>query len=248
MTVEHQLADDVLALDHARSQAIDNLRATGAAPVELPEDYQLRGEFGGSSVNLDLDVFRGGPFAWARVTRMRSERVQVLNVVAVPKVEVEAPCFGAELLGFARGMHLVVLDAWPSELHAPAVAQKLDSARSNIQAEWELEAIPEWGREVFSEHCVVVRPGARAAAPARRFTAPFIDVFSAYTSTRHPVPADPDTHVARRKKWLQVQGEEEPAGDFLARIAGHEWVERFTFDVLYPKWLYDGDADPPWLQ
>lgn len=244
---ENLLDADASALDAAQATALSAIQRAGASVVELPERYSLEGTFGGSQVDLELNTFRGGPFAWARVTRMRSPgRAQVLNVVAVPAADVAAPCFGAELLVFARGTHLVVLDAWPTHAGTAGLASELKQARAELERDWTLDQVPDWGLEVFTDSAVVVRPGARAGAPASAFTGPFENLFGALTDTDFGRPASPQAHIEGRRKWLRVQGEEEPAREFLTRIAGHAWVKRFTFDVLYPTWLYDGDGTPPW--
>lgn len=233
-------------LDASRASAVAFIESTGARPVELPEDYRLEGKFAGSAVDLDLCAFRGGRFAWARVTRMSSERVQVLNVVLVPSAKTALPCVGVEFLAFARGVHLVVVDAWPTLADAPSFADVLRSVRDDLTPRYDMEPRPEWGRQVFTEDVIFVRPGARAEAPVSDFTPALDALLEAIGDAGTPSPSDHQRHIENRRTWLTVQGEEEPAGDFLARIAGHDWVERFTFDVLYPTWLYDGDGQPPW--
>ncbi len=241
------VSDDAKCLDRSQASAIAGLQRVGATPVALPERYTLEGTFGGSAVDLELTAFRGGPFAWARVTRMRSPgRAQVLNVVAVSALDKNAPCFGAELLVFARGTHLVVLDAWNTGGEHFPVQSALDAASTDLRANWTLEPPPVWGEEVFSSDAIVIRPGARAEAPAAEFAEAFDSVFKAYLDGAYSAPTDKERHLENRRKWLRVQGEEEPAREFLARIAGHAWVKRFTFDVLYPTWLYDADGAPPW--
>jgi phycoerythrobilin:ferredoxin oxidoreductase len=240
-------------LDQLAEQAAQRLDRLGLARQSLPDAFALDAAWSGQRLQIHPRAWRGAASPLARVVRVDGgEAVQVLNIVLFPAHDHALPVFGCEILQFRRGLHLFVLDAFPLVEGAPdPCANALRAARAALYPALELsdEETPAWGEQVFSPEVMLIKPGARRALTI----APFIDAVLGLLdvwcdAARAASPASHPALIARRQTYLRQHGEEEPAGPFLTRIAGEQWVERFVFDFLYPRWLYQRDAQPEWLQ
>jgi hypothetical protein len=241
------------ALDALAARAAQRLDALGLARTPLPDALSLQSSWSGQPLHIRPQAWRGPQTPLARIVRVDGgDAVQVLNVVIFPAHDRALPVFGCELLQFRRGVHLFVLDAFPL-VDGPqdACAAALTALRARLYPALELsdEETPAWGEQVFSQDVMLVKPGARRALAPALFADPVLELLDVWCEAALTTP--PGEHPAlleRRQTYLRRHGEEEPAGPFLTRIAGAEWVDRFTFDLLYPRWLYTHDDAPQWLQ
>jgi phycocyanobilin:ferredoxin oxidoreductase len=238
-------------LDALANQALTSLDALGLDTVALPLDLQLEADWAGAPLSIRPWARRGPQSPLARVVRVDGrDAVQVLNIVIFPARHIPLPVFGCELLMFRRGVHLFVLDAFdltPPPRHD--CAHHLASLKQRLFDEHALEneQIPAWGRDVFSPNLLLYKPGARRAMPLEPFIPAVLSLLNMWcTSAAHQQPCPHIDQLTPRAGYLRAHGHEEPAGPFLERIAGPAWTERFIFDLLYPRWLYDGDHQPPW--
>lgn len=241
-------------LDDVALAACDMLEQSGFAHTRVPDTFRFTGEFGGEPLSIAPRAFVGEGMSFGRVVRVRGgKRAQVLNIVLVPSIDSPLPIFGCEVLVFARGVHLVVLDLFPTCDHSinQPLADQLRFVGDTLGADFELLDAPEWGKNVFSDDAIVIKPGARRGAEADEFLPSLYRLLNPYLAAAAQNPVAP-VHMRsqireRRALYLQDHAEEEPAGPFLERIAGEEWVEEFVFEFLFPRWLRAADRVAPWL-
>jgi hypothetical protein len=241
-----------LALDQLAADAAQRLDALGLSALPLPADLSLEAQWAGQPLAVRPSAWRGPQTPLARIVRVDGgDAVQVLNIVIFPAHDRALPVFGCEILAFKRGLHLFVLDAFPlvEQPHEPCAAC-LDALRAQLYPALDLhdEETPAWADGVFSPHVMLVKPGARRALEIQPFIQPTLDALDVWCqAARASSPQDLPELLPRRQTYLRRHGEDEPAGPFLTRIAGQQWVERFVFDLLYPRWLYLHDHQPDWL-
>ena len=239
-------------LDELAGELGQLLEEAGARALERARQFDLQGRWREREVTLRARALRGGPISFARVVRVDGqEAMQALNLLVFGRAELGSPILGCEILTFGRGVHLFVLDAWPTSppLH-PSLQEAMRAQREALGARFELLAPPAWGREVFSDQMIFVKPGARAAAPSEAFMEPVRQLTRAVLARAQEAPGleapARGEALARRARFLRTHAEDEPVGPFLERLASPEWVERFNLEFLYPTWLRRGDEAPRW--
>lgn len=251
---------DCPPLDELEADLAGGLQRLGADERPVPETYQRQTQFAGAPLELSSRCFVGGPISYARMVRVDgADRAQVLNAVWVPRAATRLPIVGLELLSFVKGLHLVVLDLYPTEPDRPQAPSIdwLGQLKSTWSDRFDLEDRPDWGTEVFSRRAIILKPGARRSLGVPAVADGIRWVLGRYIQTAdRAASADPDNskvdpaasqRLDRRASYLATQAKEEPAGDFLERMTSPEWVDRFTHQFLYPVWLQQADRLPPWL-
>ncbi len=207
------------------------LSATDARPVELDDAFALQGDFGGQSVHLEPQAFRGGGLDWARIARLKGgPRVQVVNAVFLPSIERGGPIFAMELLLFGDAVHLFVIDL------VGARGEALDAqrrARQSLAANHDLEPVPPWGGPAFSDHLIFFRPGKRANFSARQLVPVITELSDAWLHDFQR-PGGHGDYRALRTAFIEIQRQHEPARPFLTRLSDEETVEHLLHHYLYP--------------
>ena len=248
--------DSIRDLDGFAREVSERLLASGLRETALPEEFGLKSSFGKEPLEIRPRAWVGAPespLVYGRVVRIDgASRVQALNVVLIPRLGSGLPIFGAEILVFQRGVHLVVVDCFPT--HESALEEELVALQGEMKREWggryELSELPEWGEGVFSPEVLILKPGAGKAPAVGPFVPAVDELLSAFLEkadkARGEVRSENRSGKALRKKYLVHHGEHEPAGPFLERISSPEWVAEFTNSYLFPRWLISEDQLPPW--
>lgn len=248
-------------LDALAGQTLDLAHRVGLHDAPAPAEHHLRSSWAGTPLTITPHTRCGAQMPLLRVVRVDGgSRVQVLNIVAFPSIQSALPIVGCEILAFARGLHLLVLDAFPlgADLEAGAATLRaLRDARARIPERLLQRELPSWGRGVFSPETVLIKPDARddlagqigvedACEMAADIFKSFLENDFLGASSKVYLKGVDKARLDARKHYLHTHATEEPAGPFLTRIAGEAWVHRFVTQLLYPQWLHDQDNAPPW--
>ncbi len=244
---------DAQTLDRVARDFMEMLDDASFFEQPVPERFSFEKEARGSTLRLEPRVFAGDRLAYGRVTRLDGgPSAQVLNIVLLPRLATGLPVLGVEILSFVKGVHLVVFDFFPlDEASDAALHDELREAGAELEERFALEPRPDWGRSVFSESAIIIRPGARSETRADEVVGPleallesYVDALASCSTARF----DGLEHRRReRAHYLGTQVSEEPGRDFLERLMGEDWVHQFAHDFLYPDWLHDGDRVMPWV-
>ena len=242
------MEDDGARLDALARTLGRELAGGGASRTPCPKRFVLEAEWAGNALRVMPRVWSGGEVAYARIVRLDAgASAQAISVVFVPTRESTRPILCAEILCFKKGLHMFAMDLFSTQPgdHLGAARASLLESRVRLERAFELLPVPEWGADAFSQDMILLKPGARAdldaSDPARELRRVALTWANASTAE----DSDVTYALARRGTFLQTQGSAEPAGPFLSRIAGEEWTEDFTHELLYPRWLRHRDS-PPW--
>lgn len=239
------------SLDTLVQTILSDCKEANWSPIPVPERYQWRGESRGQAIQINAHVFESDTIAWGRVVRVDGgDTIQVLNVVALPRTTSRASIFGCELLVFRKGLHLFVLDAFPTTPTDTPDIQQLRQIQQELNDSFNLEETPEWGKNVFSPNVVILKPGARLQLPVQAVVPAFQKLWTTWMNQLpHSSTINLEEQVQIRElraRYLHHHAHDEPAGPFLQRMAGEEWAHDFIHSFLFPQWLKEGDASPPW--
>jgi hypothetical protein len=231
-------------LDQMALRTCSTLAGAGFDERKVEDAFCFDGEFAREPLSIRPVAFTGRGIDFGNVVRVRGgSQVQVLSIVLIPPHTSPLPIFGCELLVFSRGVHLVVLDAFPTCEHEEAsrLLLKLERLGACLAGAFELHPAPDWGKNVFSEKAIVIKPDPQRPAGIGAFVPAVTSLLSAYLTAAAQGPTAPESMHDQireaRALYLKDHAEQEPAGPFLERIAGKEWVDKFVFDFLFPQWL-----------
>lgn len=240
------MTDPIAARFDALADRATELFAGLGRSLVLGDACPGRVEGARGDVTFRCRAWAGPGAALARAVRVDSDRARVFNAVVIPHVDDPRPVLGVELLAFARGLHLVVLDGFPlgaSRRPGEPLADALTAAHSALVRP-DADPIPEWGRAVFSSDVVLAKHRPDAPLDLERATAHTRAVLDAWHATG-PASGDRDGIAQRRRRYLLDHAAHEPAGPWLARLLGDDRAHAFVHSVLFPSWLANDDEPRP---
>lgn len=257
------LASVAMARKEAMKQQLDEmarwietqLSDIGLEAQPLPEKFSLNVEVKGQPLAVQPHAFCGPDIAMARVVRVDGgDYVQVLNAVFFPAEHCTLPIFGCEILAFRHGLHLFVLDAFPTNQSslANSLSQTQAVLHQGLRERLTMAPTPTWGKEVFSKDVILLKPPAKSDVGLDDVSDSLRHLVEAWCAA-HQEGAHADSPVQtakileQRKRYLFHHAHDEPAGPFLQRLAGEAWAQDFIFSFLFPQWLCEGDRLWPWL-
>jgi hypothetical protein len=244
---------DAETLDRVALDFVQELGRANMYEQRVPERFRFETQARGAVLSLQPRLFAGDRLAYGRVTRLRGgTSAQVLNIVMIPRLATALPVLAVEILSFVKGVHLVVFDIFPlHESDEGDLTDELGRTGELLEGRFTLEPRPDWGRSVFSEAAIIIRPGARSETRAEDVVEPLLELLKTYVEAiRQCSTARFDGLEQRRReraRYLGMQASEEPGREFLQRVMGEDWVHRFTHEFLYPDWLHVGDRVMPWV-
>jgi len=95
-------------------------------------------------------------------TAIGGNGLQVVHCVMYPRAETSLPICAMDAVGWGDNVTLCIADVCPSteDLTVPAIFnQRIPKMQSDMQLEGH-RAIPEWGQQIFSKHCLCMRPSS----------------------------------------------------------------------------------------
>lgn len=202
-----------LRLERQLAESLD-LTPLPLAPHLASKD----GRWKGSSATLTATAWHGPSVAFARFVSLTAPALDIGNILVMPRRDLPAPIFGADLVGARPDAGLVVADLSP-------VVGGTDSAAAG--------SLPEWAAGVFSASPVIERItpehvfGAlgRVDDMARRF----VTLLAGSTAA-----SDGLAIRAAHARYIDAHRRDEKTAAMLANIFGGEWAASFVDHVLYP--------------
>jgi hypothetical protein len=188
-------------------------------PLHLPPHLAAKdGRWKGSAATLLATAWHGPSVAFARFVSLTAPALDIGNILVMPRRDLAAPIFGADLVGARPETGLVVADLSPVVGGGDATAAG---------------PLPEWAAGVFSASPVIERItpeqvfGAlgRVDDMARRFVT---------LLTGSAAAGDGAAIRAAHARYIEAHRRDEKTAAMLANIFGGEWAAHFVDHVLYP--------------
>jgi hypothetical protein len=194
----------------------DSLQLT---PLPLPPEFTTReGRWKGSGATLMATAWSGPSVAFARFVSLTAPALDIGNILVMPRRDLAAPIFGADLVGARPDAGLVVADLSP-------VVGGPDGAPA--------APLPDWAAGVFSSTPVIERTSPehvfRALGQVDDMARRFVSLLGETTT-----PGDGDSILAAHARYIDAHRRDEKTAAMLANIFGGEWAAAFVDRVLYP--------------
>lgn len=198
-------------------------RALALEPIPLEAELADRdGRWKGSLARLTASAWRGPSVSFARFVSLSGPALDIGNVLVLPQPPLDAPIFGADLVGVRPDAGLIVADLSPVAGVPPAAASA---------------PLPDWAAGVFSDDPLIERVAADASAAAalarvdamaERFTA------SVTASAGAPPSRSPDAIREAHVRYMLAHRRDEKTAAMLGQIFGAAWAAAFVERVLFP--------------
>ncbi|KAK3242759.1 hypothetical protein CYMTET_47565 [Cymbomonas tetramitiformis] len=207
--------------------------------VDVPSEFSsvtLADE--ASELQIENIILQTPQFRKLHLEVARSDAgLQVVHCVMFPRAEFDLPLFSLDMVGFGDRITLLILDLCPvtPDLSLPAAyGPSLESLQRELLAEVPRRGTPDWGKAIFSEHCMLLSPSTS------EHVANFIEYVRATLAMhlQHSLSSQPDKELraqncAGQKRFCEFQLKNDKTRRILAKSKGEDWANRYMDDILF---------------
>lgn len=207
-----------------------------AVPVHHP--YQLCSSSKSPAMTLENEVWVGERFRRMHVeTGITEDGFSVLHCVIHPDPRTTMPIFGCDIARRGTTTTLCITDLSPVEDRLPrSIRNAMTRMQDDMITVCAPRTIPAWGKEIFSEECVCVRPlTPQGTIEWIRYT---LTLHSYYLekvrlATLAPEAQHPDILEAH-SRYARNQKQNEKTAQVLVRYFGSDWTRQYVDTMLFP--------------
>ena len=204
-----------------------------------------KGEPGWPRLQVENRVYTSAAFRKLHVElAARSDGLCVLHCVMYPWIDFPLPIFSLDLVGSPAGVSLAIVDPGPATLDR-ALPAPYAAAVTALQEKYGVtsnRAAPEWGKGIFSDACVLMRPAD--GAELRSFLLYALALhrshlqFAANMSAGRPGPHKPRAQGARstraaHKRYVEAQRANDKTRRVLAAAFGDAYAEKYMRTMMF---------------
>jgi phycocyanobilin:ferredoxin oxidoreductase len=222
------------------------------APFHLPEDLgYIEGKLEGERVVIEnvchqSPAFRKMHLELARVGTSQTASLDILHCVMFPcagRVGTNVPMFGCDIVAGRGAVSAAIVDLSPVSASRELPPSYRDALQSPEMAALrrfrQVRELPAWGREIFSEFCVFIRP---VQTPECNEEDRFVDLVLrmlrihchlAQKSTSTPHLDQVREALEGQIHYCRKQQENDKTRRVLESAFGKPWTERYISTVLF---------------
>jgi phycocyanobilin:ferredoxin oxidoreductase len=224
----------------------------------LPEDLgYVEGKLEGEKVVIENvcqqnSTFRKMHLELARVGTSQTASLDILHCVMFPRSEqvgADVPMFGCDIVAGRGAVSAAIVDLSPVSASHTLPQRYQEALRSpemqSLRQFCQPRELPAWGRSIFSEFCVFVRP---AVTPdhdeERRFVELVVSMLRMHCRLALETRSTPSAEQVQealdgQRFYCQKQQENDKTRRVLESAFGKAWAERYITTVLF-------DVPLPW--
>ncbi|KAK4533649.1 hypothetical protein CCYA_CCYA18G4531 [Cyanidiococcus yangmingshanensis] len=218
----------------------------------LPEDLgYVEGKLEGEKVIIENvchqnPAFRKMHLELARVGTSQSASLDILHCVMFPRAErvsVHVPMFGCDIVAGRGAVSAAIVDLSPVSASRALPVSYRDALRSPdlvaLRQFRQPRELPAWGRSIFSEFCVFVRPAVTTDHDEeRRFVELVLRMLQIHCRLSQEAHAEPNAEqvseaLEGQRYYCQKQQENDKTRRVLESAFGKAWAERYISTVLF---------------
>lgn len=217
------------------------LAPLGVHDLPLPSDLAAA-RSANDSTRLEAAHWRIGPadnaLGECRIVRIQGKSSLIVNTLLFPRRPDRLPLFVAEVLIFGGVPRVAFFDLQTPGLASAHLGPVTRAARELSQAASLLPSggeAPEWAVKYSTGHAVFTRPNDAVHQEAlARLYGEFLESWR-HLAEETPPSADaaPPAAVSAVQSWKTGHAEEAPVRDYLGRVFGAAWADRFLVEFLY---------------
>lgn len=168
----------------------------------------------------------------------RQDGMQVFHFVMYPHPTFDVPIFSVDMVSFNGNLTLAVCDVCPSRMDM-SIPQVYRQALSMIQEQFSLERkVPEWGKSVFSDRCVMIRPTTpKEVGSIIKYITLALTIHLKVTHLVNPVPPSDAARLADIReshvRYSTFMLKNSKTTTALEKSFGREWAEKYMKCVMF---------------
>jgi len=207
---------------------------------EMPEDLgYVEGKLEGERLTIQNRCYQAPQFRKLHIELAQvGTNLDILHCVMYPRFDYPLPIFGADLIGGKAGISAAIVDISPTVSMPSSISDPIKQwqSQSNFTQPREL---PEWGKEIFSEFCVFVRPQGELEEElffqtVEKYCAQVCAIASDLSFESNLVSDEEKAKIqARQRYYCQQQQQNDKTRRILEKAFGKEWADRYMNTVLF---------------
>jgi phycocyanobilin:ferredoxin oxidoreductase len=170
----------------------------------------------------------------------RQDGLQVFHCVMYPRLEYDLPILSFDMVGVEDRVSLAIVDPCPVSWDRRLPDWYADAVR-RLQSQYGTQrAAPDWGREIFSDVCVLVRPtGPEDVAAFVTYAAALTRVHLEVARLQQPVGFGRGPRVqeirAAHLRYVENQLKNDKTRKVLEAAFGEEFAQRYMGELMFPQ-------------
>jgi len=203
----------------------------------MPEDLgYVEGKLEGERLTIQNRCYQSPQFRKLHIELAQvGANLDILHCVMYPHFDYPLPIFGADLIGGRAGISAAIVDISPTVTMPKAISEPIRQWQISQSSFSQPRELPEWGKKIFSEFCVFVRPQGELEEDL------FFQTIEKYCtqvceigSELKPESEDVKTLIQdRQRNYCQQQQQNDKTRRILEKAFGQEWADRYMNTVLF---------------
>jgi phycocyanobilin:ferredoxin oxidoreductase len=206
---------------------------------EMPEDLgYVEGKLEGERLTIQNHCYQAPQFRKLHIELAQvGANLDILHCVMYPHFGYPLPIFGADLIGGKAGISAAIVDISPTVPIPTTISEPIQQWQKSQSSFSQPREVPAWGKEIFSEFCVFVRPqGADEEDLFFQTVEKYcIQVCEVASELGLKVRSLEEQSViqARQRNYCQQQQQNDKTRRILEKAFGQEWADRYMNNVLF---------------
>ncbi len=205
---------------------------------EMPEDLgYVEGKLEGERLTIQNRCYQSPQFRKLHIELAQvGANLDILHCVMYPRFDYPLPIFGADLIGGKAGISAAIVDISPTVTMPETISEPIREWQKSQLSFSQPRELPAWGKEIFSDFCLFVRPQGQLEEDL------FFQTIEKYCSQVCEVAAkcapsssnhEQETIQTRQRYYCQQQQQNDKTRRILEKAFGKEWADRYMNTVLF---------------
>ncbi len=206
---------------------------------DMPADLgYVEGKLEGERLVIQNRCFQSPQFRKLHIELAHvGANLDILHCVMYPNSDYPLPIFGADLIGGKAGISAAIVDISPTLPISASIREPIEQWQKNQPSFSQPREIPAWGKEIFSEFCVFVRPQGESEEEL------FLQTLEKYCVQVCQVASSLDPQVtsalekteiqSKQRYYCQQQQQNDKTRRILEKAFDKEWSDRYMNTVLF---------------
>jgi phycocyanobilin:ferredoxin oxidoreductase len=208
------------------------------SPYTMPADLDyIEGKLEGERLIIQNRCYQSPQFRKLHLELAKvGTNLDILHCVMYPHPNYALPIFGADLIGGKAGISAAIVDLSPTVPMLDNISEPIKQWQSQHPHSFsQVREVPAWGKDIFSEFCLFVRPQSEEEEEMFFQT---VELFCAQVCKVAPslnsVSKDEELIIRERQRYYcQQQQQNDKTRRILEKAFDKQWADRYMQTVLF---------------
>jgi phycocyanobilin:ferredoxin oxidoreductase len=213
---------------------------------EMPEDLgYVEGKLEGERLTIQNRCYQAPQFRKLHLELAQvGTNLDILHCVMYPRFDYPLPIFGVDLIGGKAGISAAIVDISPTVSILSSISDPIKQWQTSLTQNFpssfsQPRELPAWGKEIFSEFCVFVRPQGKSEEElffqtVEKYCSQVCAIASSLGIESNLVADEEKARIQdRHRYYCQQQQQNDKTRRILEKAFGREWADRYMNTVLF---------------